>query len=342
MNKKPRHAIVIGRFQPLHIGHEYLIRSAYDHAHNVTVLVGSSGQAPDIKNPWTYEQRAEMIRRAIPGVHIRPIYDFYNDLEWIEQVQSIIRELEENGDEVIIVGHEKDDSTWYVRVFPHNKFIEAGYHSVYNSKCMDATKVRELIFENELTFVAGVVGQTTLELIGSWTSTEAFANLKRDYDYIKQYKKSWAAAPYAPTFVTADAVVIQSGHVLLVQRGGHPGFGQYALPGGFINPRERILDAAVRELMEETNIKVPEKILRKSIVATHVFDAPDRSLRGRTITHAYLFKLDDELPLPRVKGADDAAKAWWFPISQLKEMRDKMFEDHYAIVTHMVSRLDDR
>jgi bifunctional NMN adenylyltransferase/nudix hydrolase len=110
-------------------------------------------------------------------------------------------------------------------------------------------------------------------------------------------------------FVTADAVVVQSGHILLVERGRAPGKGLLALPGGFVNPEERIRDAAIRELREETSIsdgkgQIPPAMLASFIedARTRVFDAPNRSLRGRIITHAFLFRLPERRKLFGVKG----------------------------------------
>jgi bifunctional NMN adenylyltransferase/nudix hydrolase len=94
-------------------------------------------------------------------------------------------------------------------------------------------------------------------------------------------------------------------------------------------------DAALRELREETGIKVPEKVLRGSIVGSRVFDAIDRSQRGRTITHAFHIVLDDgEYNLPKVKGSDDAAQAQWIPISKLNS--EEIFEDHADIIAYFL------
>jgi bifunctional NMN adenylyltransferase/nudix hydrolase len=153
---------------------------------------------------------------------------------------------------------------------------------------------------------------------------------------IKKYKKSWEAAPYAPTFVTTDAVVVQSGHVLLIERGAAPGEGLWALPGGFINQDETIEDAALRELREETKVKVPLPVLRGSIKANRVFDKPDRDPRGRMITHAFLIELPPG-ELPAIKGSDDARHARWVPISDVEEA--EMYADHYHIITYFLGRV---
>ena len=150
------------------------------------------------------------------------------------------------------------------------------------------------------------------------------------HPFINKYKSAWAAAPYAPTFVTCDAVVVQSGHILLVERKANPGKGLWALPGGFVNQDERLVDAALRELREETKLKVPAPVLKGSIKQQKVYDEPSRSERGRTITHAFHMELAADAKLPKVKGADDAKCAFWLPLNELSSKR--MFEDHYFII----------
>ncbi len=90
----------------------------------------------------------------------------------------------------------------------------------------------------------------------------------------------------------------------------------------------------IRELKEETQIKVPAAVLRGSIKSTHAFDYPQRSQRGRTVTFAYFIELEPSLKdgLPRVKGGDDAAKAFWLPLSALGEKEEEFFEDHVSII----------
>jgi len=69
-----------------------------------------------------------------------------------------------------------------------------------------------------------------------------------------------------------------------------------------------------------------------------VFDAPGRSLRGRTVTHAFYIDLAPG-PLPKVKGQDDAAKAKWFTLAEFEKMEEVMFEDHFHIVNYFLGRV---
>ena len=86
------------------------------------------------------------------------------------------------------------------------------------------------------------------------------------------------------------------------------------------------------ELREETGIGLLQVTLEDAFRAAKVFDHPQRSLRGRTITHAHFFDLGRHTP--EVQAADDAAEAKWVPIGQLAAMESELFEDHFAILDH--------
>lgn len=336
MAKKYDLIVFIGRFQPVHVGHAAVIQSALKQAEKVLVLIGSAGQPRTSKNPWTYEERSDMVIETMNDdrVYTLPLSDAaYNDQQWAlgvqQQVDALCSEYIPGNPKIALIGHSKDDSSYYLKMFPQWDLIEHELNEVVN-----ATDIRQLYFEEVSDkFLAGVLPNPVLTMLRNFREFKAYNVLKREYEMIKQYHKAWAAAPYPPTFVTVDAIVVQSGHVLVIERDAAPGEGLHALPGGFLDQKERIVDGMIRELREETKLKVPGPVLRGSITKKEVFDKPDRSLRGRTITHAFLIELPPG-PLPQVKGSDDARNAFWLPISELDE--SKFFEDHHAIIRFML------
>jgi bifunctional NMN adenylyltransferase/nudix hydrolase len=345
MVNKVDFVVFICRAQPYHLGHQANILKALSLANKrVIVLIGSSGAARNIKNPFTFEERKEMIindpyvNSSTTHLTVLPLQDFkYNNLAWIAQVQEKVKAAIEQGmhgwsdfpPTVGIIGLDKDESTEYLNWFPQWQMLEVDHFG--NENGFDATLVRKLLFSGADTkFIKGALPESTFKVIVD--NVDKWQPLKEEFAFIEKYKEAWASAPYAPTFVTTDAVVFQAGHVLLIKRGAMPGKGQWALPGGFLNPNEQILDGAIRELREETRLKVPEPVLRGSIIGEKVFDYPGRSLRGRTITHAFGFKLNELGKLPVVKGSDDAAKAKWVSLVDIKP--EEMFEDHMDIINY--------
>ena len=110
------------------------------------------------------------------------------------------------------------------------------------------------------------------------------------------------------------------------------------IPGGFLDADERLCDGALRELREETLLDLKDPSSRGRLKMSAVFDHPERSQRGRTITHAYHFELCSP-ELPNVAGADDAAEARWIPIADLVGMEDQFFDDHFHILDHFLKIL---
>jgi len=336
------------RGQPFHIAHKKIIQIALKSSDKVIVLVGSYRTSITIKNPWDFETRSNFIKNSFSTedssrISIQPVRDFlYSKNAWITSVQNIIATQTE-GNDIDLYGHFKDDSSYYLNWFPQWKLIPQPNFKDIDCGCktssgagIDGTLIRKALFEND-----GLWGLLVTEYVRHYLSdykeTDEFQRLKKEYEFIIKYKKSWEKAPYPPTFVTTDAVVIQSGHVLLVKRKTEPGKGYYALPGGFLDQKETIEQCTIRELKEETKIDVPAIVLMNNIKETHIFDHPFRSLRGRTITHASLIELDSSKPLPKVKGSDDAEHAIWMPFNELGLHEEKFFEDHIHIIGYFLN-----
>lgn len=348
-------AVFIGRMQPLHNGHIQNIKNALDIADNVLVVVGSANQPRTPKNPFTVSERTSMIKNVFPDsrVQVEGVEDYYPDALWLKDVQTVAHKhiigagIEQFTDaKVAIMGHDKDHTSFYLNEFPTWDFIEIGHRlrKDGSNNIIDATSIRNTYFNREGGF--GIIDQIPVEVaafLQKFRNTPEYELLVEEQEYILRYKEEWEAAPYPPTFVTTDAIVIQSGHVLLVKRRTAPGKGLWALPGGFINEQERLEEGVIRELREETRLKVAKRVLEGSIKHKHttVFDAPNRSLRGRTITNAFLIDLAGQPKLPKVRGADDAEEAKWFPLNVVDAMGSILFEDHKLIIQTMVAKLED-
>lgn len=342
--------VFVGRFQPFHNEHKRIIDIALQKSRNVLVLVGSAGKARTIRNPFTFYERRDMIQGAYTNaieetlapanfvsnrLIIKPLYDkTYNEAAWIKQVQDIVKdtvlEIRSTFDlrpNVGLIGASKDNTSYYLKMFPQYKSVNVDIQADVH-----ATGIREDYLDTGR--ISDDCPKSVFEFLMKFRHEDAYEQLARELNFVRDYQKQWEVSPYPVKHATVDAVVEQSGHILLVKRRSEPGKGLWALPGGHLNEYERQLDGAIRELREETKIKVPEAVLRGSIRDHETFDDPYRSTLGRVITKAYHFKLADDVTLPKVKGADDAEKAKWVPIGDLRE--EDFFDDHFHIIQYFL------
>jgi len=154
--------VMIGRMQPVHTEHVRMIDKALELADRVLILVGSSGKARTIRNPFTFEERRDMVINSFTdhpeqgNLIIKPLYDkTYNDTAWVKQVQDIVKEtaldvINKSGFQnhgladmkIGVIGAVKDNTSYYLSLFPqwesvtvpiehelHSTAIREGYFS---------------------------------------------------------------------------------------------------------------------------------------------------------------------------------------------------------------------
>ncbi|MCI0655111.1 MAG: adenylyltransferase/cytidyltransferase family protein, partial [Methylococcaceae bacterium] len=237
--------VFIGRFQPFHNGHKLVVDQALHSADQVILLCGSAFRPRCQRNPWSFAEREAMVRGIYSQadnrrIHIMPLLDIlYNDELWVQNVQrtvtGIVAAHQKRFHEparVGLIGHRKDASCYYLNLFPQWRGI-----SVPHLELINATDIREAYFNRER-LQEDHLPRTVHADLDRFKESADFQQIQAEHEFICRYQADWAQTPYPPTFVTVDAVVVQSGHVLVVERKAHPGQGLLALPGGFLDPQE--------------------------------------------------------------------------------------------------------
>jgi 8-oxo-dGTP diphosphatase len=131
------------------------------------------------------------------------------------------------------------------------------------------------------------------------------------------------------TKLTADVVLFADNPrgdlcTLMIRRGWDPFKGLWALPGGHVDAGEETLDAAYRELAEETGIRIGP-----CLQLVGVYAAPGRDPRGRYATFAYAARLGR---MPEPTAGDDAEEACWVPVEELLHGGTPLAFDHEQIL----------
>jgi 8-oxo-dGTP diphosphatase len=125
--------------------------------------------------------------------------------------------------------------------------------------------------------------------------------------------------------LTTDGVILKDGKILLIKRKNEPFKGKWALPGGFIEYGEKVEDAVIREVREETGLIT--KI--KEIIG--IYSDPNRDPRGHTVTIVFLL----DIISGKIDAKDDADSAKFFYLNKLPDLSF----DHDKIIKDIIRRM---
>ena len=141
------YSVFIGRFQPFHNGHKYVVEEGLKISKKMLIFCGSANQYRSIKNPWNYEERKLYISKSFSGaiikkLYISPLADHPSDAVWVKRVQEKVKRISDNKtSNVAIIGHQKDRSSYYLKLFPQYHMVQ-----VENFQNISATYIRQQIF----------------------------------------------------------------------------------------------------------------------------------------------------------------------------------------------------
>lgn len=336
--------LYIGRFEPIHLGHETIIKQMLvDKLDTIVIAIGGATGARTFKNPWSFAERSIMINIAFeelkkdiangPNWNVKlriiGIPDYISDYRWQQDLKVRMEGITNKEDDITIYGYEKDQSSYYLKFFP-----EWGYKECETIFQLDATTIREKMYMKELVQKAKPYGEFNemkmvsdgvLNFINGWSESEEFRLLRQEWEFIQTFQKQFEGLKNKPVFVTVDALFItRDREVLLLKRKEYPGLNMFAMPGGFINydlTLRQSIDAIVEKKLgiDISNIKHTKM---------EVIDKPGRSLRGRTVTNVFVFE--------NFKWDGLLKQGEFVKIGNLGMYRQQMFEDHFMIIDHLL------
>jgi 8-oxo-dGTP diphosphatase len=126
--------------------------------------------------------------------------------------------------------------------------------------------------------------------------------------------------------LTVDGAVLKNNKILLIKRKNNPFKGKWALPGGFVEYGEKVEDAVIREVFEETGLKT------SIIKIIGVYSDPNRDPRGHTVSIVYFLDIKEG----ELKSNDDASDAKFFDVKGLPELSF----DHEIIIKDVLRSID--
>lgn len=283
----------------------------------VLVLVAGAARARGPRNPLVWDESANLLAAAIGSAKLAclPLVDsLYDDGMWVANVRRCVDTLSgmrnlplDAGYEVTLVAADDGKGRAITRLFPdwtHLHTLDKGDTEAALQGFLNAPRpstVTETIW-------AGLQVARGLEQVGQapWRAAEA-------------------ALGYPIPLQTADAVVIQSHHVLLARRGPtEAGAGQLCLPGLFLHPHGTALDTALDAAKIKAGLDMPTGALQGRLRTRQVFDHPVRDPRGWIRTEAFVFEL------PPSGRFEKAKTGVWTPLSELHP--HTLFADHFDII----------
>ncbi len=345
------------RGEPLHEGHVGNIRAAKARCRTLVVLVGSSNVARDYRNPFTYDERREMITACFPmevadgSIVIRPMPDFFrNNKGWAANTKRIVREVAKDvgqrygfvvDDSVTaLAGFRKDKATSeYLDMFPEWGDIMLKERI----SLIDATAIREAYFKRDSTILADYLPQPVVRFLERFRLNPAFGLIVDEREEIDHCRAVYNKDD--PENFTGDILIRHRSKSLLIKRGGRYGYGLWAFPGGLRDEGEDFLDASLRELTEETGlVDLNENItieFLKQCVKTEIYnDTKGRDLRGRYTTKLFVIVLPDDMPEPKIEPRDDAKEVHWVDHETIPQTC--FFADHYGMLTEAMRLIADQ
>lgn len=181
MNTQFDYLIFIGRFQPFHLAHLAVIEEAFKHSQKVIILLGSAQPERTLKNVFNVLERQQMILAAFPPeqqqrIAFGALVDVYDDVKWTKAVkQAVANIVIDPSKKVGLIGHFKDQSSYYLSLFPEWPLVE-----LENFYYLSATPIREKYLAGELPD-SSEVPESTIQFLKDFQHSAHYLALQQLY-----------------------------------------------------------------------------------------------------------------------------------------------------------------
>lgn len=333
-----KNAFVIGRFQPFHIGHLALIEAALSMADKVFVVVGSTNVLPTFVNPLPAEERIKVLLETFQGnpkVSIHGIEDEPSNQQWVESVNSMINNLTDYSDPT--------DSGLFCGTKDKEYYEDNFIVPVYTVDCEgpSATGVRAAAYKGLKGNYESLLPSVSLESFRKHVESPEFERLRKEYlECTGTLAKATLSHPYSnPIDPVVHAALIQDKNILLIKRNSSRGYGQWAIPGGFLEKHESTMEGALRELKEETGVDLQGKraMLLSSTVEENL---DDLSVRTLGINYLFTAAVDEELEISF--DPEEVLECAWKPVADVLTGEFLLFYNHNVVLRRLFSQVPEK
>jgi bifunctional NMN adenylyltransferase/nudix hydrolase len=305
-------SVYIGRFQPFHNGHLNSIISALQKSHRLILVLGGAYLSPSIRGPWSVEERIQMIQSCLTKQQLNRI-DFiyvrdrlYCEQLWIQNVKGEVAKLIDSHLPIAIIGHEKDSSSYYLKVFPQWVFLETG-----NFKGINATDIRKSYFLSEnLKSAYDKMPKPISNWLKNYRKKMAFKIIKEKYIYIQKMKLNKKLNLNSEV---SNVFILRKN---LFSMPEIEDFNQF-------DPQNSILNEII---FKNFNNKLNFKLLNQRI-----FDYSDRYPIGMQKSNTFYFQLNHE-NLPTVLPGKNSEHVEWTLLDDIHLLENQIYADHFQIM----------
>ncbi len=160
-SKRDSFGVYVGRFSPLHLGHQVLIDKlleAYGERH--LILVGSCNHGISFRHLFTYNDRCEFIRTVYPQARVTGLPDFDDDEEWFSLLDDTLALHHVSPDDTTFIGGCHEDIEFFI---DRGRNVEIINRFDGTSPRISATEVRDALIEHRT--IEGLVDPRIIEIV---------------------------------------------------------------------------------------------------------------------------------------------------------------------------------